>query len=657
MRIRRWVSRPVLPAPRSHCADTAATARVAAGEVFGAMVNRLARRRSFTTVLALALVLASSSAAALGLGQILLKSKLGEPLLAEIPIVTSDPAELEQLSAGLASPETFARIGLQPPDAIVANLRFTPALNNAGDPVIRITSAQPIDAPLLTFLVEVDWGQGRLVREYSTLLDAPRTVSAPLQPPIEAPAASASNAILRAPVVDEQADDLAAETAPAPDIAGVPPPPAIERPAPIAAADRSPATGRTSEYGAVQAGETLSQIARQLDLGAGLDQAMIALLRANPDAFINDNINLLKQGAVLRVPERSEVAALGAAQASALVRDHVQQWRAAQAPVPQPVSADLAAGGTAAADPVAANAATRGARLEIVPPGASRTLQAGTQSGISAGGEGDMLRQELQQTKETLAARDAELAEMQSRLAELEQLQDDQQQLISLKDSELSAVQQRLAQSQQAAPAATAEPAQNSGATWVLGGLGVLLLAAFALWWMRRKAPAGVVFRAPEPRTSSLADAFAPGQSSPLPQQPATAASLAPDDQIEVAAAPEPAPAAGVARAGPLPFWDRNDQPLATSDRLPGHAPEAAAPEAPAPAWHAAGSKPKLAMPAVVADVAPATGVVIQQRLELARAYLDLGDHESARQLLGEVAADGDATDRQNAMRMLRELE
>jgi len=139
------------------------------------------------TALALALALSSGSAGALGLGQIELKSKLGEPLLAEIAIVSSDPAELEQLRAGLASPETFARVGLQPPDGVVANLRFDPALNAAGDAVIRVTSAQPIDQPVLTFLVEVDWGQGRLVREYSTLLDAPRTVSAPLQPPVDAP--------------------------------------------------------------------------------------------------------------------------------------------------------------------------------------------------------------------------------------------------------------------------------------------------------------------------------------------------------------------------------------------------------------------------------------------------------------------------------------
>ena len=154
-------------------------------------MNRFAQ-----TALALALALASSSAAALGLGQLELKSKLGEPLVAEIQIISNDPGELERLRAGLASPETFARIGLQPPQGVVANLQFVSALDARGRPVIRVTSSEPIQQPLLTFLVEVDWGQGRLVREYSALLDTPRTVSAPLQPPIEAPEVAPSNTCL-----------------------------------------------------------------------------------------------------------------------------------------------------------------------------------------------------------------------------------------------------------------------------------------------------------------------------------------------------------------------------------------------------------------------------------------------------------------------------
>ncbi|MEH6422347.1 type IV pilus assembly protein FimV, partial [Pseudomonas sp. CGJS7] len=149
------------------------------------------------TALALALALASGAACALGLGQIEVKSRSGQPLLAEIPVISSGPEELAQLRAGLASPETFQRIGLEAPQGIVTDLRFTLALDSAGKPVIRVTSTQPVNQPLLTFLIEVDWGQGRLTREYSALLDAPRTASAPLQPPIKAPTGAASNTIER----------------------------------------------------------------------------------------------------------------------------------------------------------------------------------------------------------------------------------------------------------------------------------------------------------------------------------------------------------------------------------------------------------------------------------------------------------------------------
>lgn len=149
------------------------------------------------SALGLALALASGAACALGLGQIEVKSRAGQPLLAEIPVIASGPEELAQLRAGLASPETFQRIGLEPPQGIVTDLRFTLAVDRAGKPVIRVTSTQPVQQPLLTFLIEVDWGQGRLTREYSALLDAPRTASAPMQPPIQAATGANPNTIER----------------------------------------------------------------------------------------------------------------------------------------------------------------------------------------------------------------------------------------------------------------------------------------------------------------------------------------------------------------------------------------------------------------------------------------------------------------------------
>jgi pilus assembly protein FimV len=418
-------------------------------------------------VLLLALLLHLPAALALGLGQIEVKSRAGEPLLAEIPIISTDPSELENLQARLASPETFRRIGLEPPTGQVSDLRFAVALDPRGRPVIRITTDAPVQQPLLGFLVEVDWGRGRLVREYSALVDTPDTLAAPAQPPIQAPQAAPSDTIVRAPQTavppgspDQDAPRTGAATEPVEEQAGAVEPPPVP-PAP-AQAPTTPTGAGPGEYGPVRADQTLGRIAAELAEGSGQsrNQVMLALLRANPEAFIGGNLNLIRQGAVLRVPAREEWSQASVAEANALVREHVARWREMRRPVPQPEApageAPIASAPEPTASPAAAGAAatrTPDARLEIVPPGGGAE-QAGTRTGAAAGGEGDMLQQqELVQTRETLAARDAEIQDLQARLAELEQLQQQQQQLIRMKDSELAAAQQRLAQSN-----ATAKP-------------------------------------------------------------------------------------------------------------------------------------------------------------------------------------------------------
>nr|WP_255784039.1 FimV/HubP family polar landmark protein [Lysobacter chinensis] len=589
------------------------------------------------SALALALVVASGSAAALGLGEIVVRSRVDQPLLAEIPIISSDPAELERLQARLASPETFARVGLEPPQGVVSDLRFMVGLDNAGNPVVRVTSAQPVNQAALTFLVEVDWGQGRLVREYSALLDTPRTVSAPAQPPIEAPVAAPSNAIVREPVVP--ANENPAGTASAPSASGDAVPtegtvaedqvPAEPRPVAVARPVRR-IDGDSYEVGS---GDTLSQIASRIDgaRGLSLNQRMAALLQANPEAFIGGNIHRVKSGAVLRIPDAAAMAAFDPADANALVREQTRQWRQPAATVPQPADAGRV-GEPAPASAAAQNAAVADARLEIVPPGASDAAQAGNQSGISAGGEGNMLRQDTQQAQETLAAREAELAEMKARLAELEQLQQQQQKLLELKDSELAEVQQRLAQSAQAQPATE----QGTAMPWLFGGFG-LLLAALAGGWALRQRNARPVFRAPDEsrgeRRPSLADAFAGG---------AVAAPAASGDEDE--AGPVSPQAAGPVDDG----IDEAVPAVVIADGDAGDRP---------PAWHTASSESQAAhAPVVTAADGAGTGGG-NERLELARAYIALGDRDSARQLLAEVRLHGDLAARQQAMQMLRELE
>jgi pilus assembly protein FimV len=633
-------------------------------------VNRLPI--ALSSAFAILLAVAAGPATALGLGQIQVKSQPGQPLLAEIPIISTDPSELQGLQVQLASPETFSRIGLEPPQGIVSTLHFEPALDTGGHPVIRITSPAAVRQPLLTFLIEVDWGQGRLVREYSALLDTPRTVAAPLQPPIQAPVVAPSNTIVRPDVmpVAVAPQPSAAPSIPTPQTTPAPPslaiPPATPEPVsaapPVAAAPIPLATPPRSQYGPVKAGDTLGQIAAAIDPSQehSAAQTMLALLHANPEAFINGNVNLLKRGAILQVPDHSEFAQYSANEAAALVHAQIVQWRGAQRTTLQPAagSASEKATSTTSTAVVAAPARnvparilpthttvarTREARLDIMPASSSRGKRAGvtnqaTQSGIQAGGEGDMLRQQLQETKETLAARDAEVNELKTRVADLEKLQQQQQQLLTLKNSALAAAQQTLATSNRkvempvspqptpAKPATTnppavvatqpvpsVQPAAQWGNAWLWGGLALVILA-FAGWLVSRRRRVAVVA---------------------TPRRAFDTAALA-------ASIPSKAHGLDVNEDEVLAMETLRDAKTAPAGRVTS----ASGTVTPAPTWHAPDTHGQ--------DPEPSS--VIQTPLQRAQSMLDVGDDDSARSLLLQILDSRDPAARETAARMLRDL-
>lgn len=668
--------------------------------------------RTLKAAIAAALLLAAGQTWALGLGQIEVKSRRNQPLLAEIPIISTAPGELAALQARLASPETFRRVGLAPPSGIAADLQFSLGRDAKGRPVIRVTTLKPVDQGVLDFLIEVDWGSGRLVREYSALIDAPNAVTGVVQAPVQLPQPPAENLVQRpAPALVPSASTSSAsapaaaenQNPPAPAmpaseavgssaIAVAPLPPA---PMPVTASRAEPKTAPTTEYGPVKAGETLTKIAGKLGLrqAGSLDQALLALLRANPDAFLGDDVNRLRQGAVLHVPSREAVAAIDPAEAAQVVRQQMQQWAQARRAVRQPetnagaAAATAAAGasdaaGTAKSESAAAsrrvvtstNAAHGEARLQILPPAAPGKAK-GIQSGTSAGGEGSMLQQELRRRDEEIAAKSAEISELKERVAALEKLKDDQQKLIALKDSELAAAQARLAQAnkaalqaaQVAAKPAAAQPAsapaaqdKSSGLPYVWGGLGVVALAVLAWWLARRRKPA------PPPRrrvfdsealAASMMAAAAAAETAPM-----AAADAAPADEAgDAATADAEMPADGAeapVEAKPPAHTAEVTVDLAS---LPPAVP--AAPRADAPQWHSGWVKAGPNAPAAASAPTPAASAgetpahaTPEQRFKLVRAFLDMGDETSAQQLLVEMLDDPDTAVSDEAARMLSKL-
>lgn len=636
------------------------------------MINYL--RLTFSVLLAVAALVSPLSAWALGLGQIKVISQRDQPLLAEIPIISTDSSELEALQARLASPDTFARVGLSPPQGIVSNLQFAVALDARGRPVIRVTSAVPVQQSLLTFLVEVDWGQGRLVREYSALLDTPQTAAAPVQPQIQEAVTDDGNIVVRLPEPDTT-DPLAdatptvlppppgesSESSPADALrsqvpmpvsaaeVAQPPRPMPTQPVASATPDQTDGGAGTGDTRTVQRGETLGGIAADLGRPYSLDQAIVALLRTNPEAFIDGNVNRLKAGAVLRIPADASIASYTPDEAALVVREQAAQWRAAGRALPQPPAvAGAPVGGAPAAETRSADArataiarasrATAQARLEIVPPSANDAKRAGTRSGIHAGGEGDMLRQqELQQTNESLAVRSAEVEELKARVAELEQLQQKQGELIALKDSELAAAQQRLATTQ----AAEARTSTSAGIGPWLGGGAVLLVLGLLVWWRLTRNAKPVVTRHSD---SQRLAAAVPSVGSNASERAEAVDDAVPDDteiQADHQTGSHDDHAEHVVPLPAEPGWNHLAKPAGPAPTAPVPPPRAV------PTWHAGGAE--------VSPLNPATPG--QGRLDLAKAYLDMGDRDTARSLLEEVANRGDTPAvRVEAARLLADL-
>ncbi len=306
------------------------------------------RMKLLAGLLSLSFLWANSSWA-LGLGEIHLNSALNEPLKAEIDLIAATPDELAALRATLAPRDAFTRYGIDRPP-FLSSLTFKVGKSKDGRDVLLVRSTDAIPEPFVTFLVEVNWARGRLMREYTVLLDPPVYTpgeNASTSAPVTAPTASASRSASATPspgTEPSMSTPLPAATPPASAANGGAPSSSAgtgrrsrRHPAPAAAASppaasepAAPSAGAAPGTVEVAKGDTLTKIARSLhaDTPANIDQTMIALYRANPDAF-GGNINILRRGAVLRVPGADDIAALNEREAMGEVHRQMDAWRAA----------------------------------------------------------------------------------------------------------------------------------------------------------------------------------------------------------------------------------------------------------------------------------------------------------------------------------------
>ncbi|WP_455827693.1 FimV/HubP family polar landmark protein [Pseudomonas graminis] len=367
--------------------------------------------RKLVLAIAAASALSSGMAQALQLGEMTLKSKLNQPLSVEIELLDVGGLTAAEITPSLASSQAFVDAGVDR-QQFLDDLTFTPVVNPNGRSVVRVTSSKPLPDSYVRFLLQVQWPNGRLMRDYSVLLD-------PAKFDQSTPAASAPAPRLSAP------------------------------------ASSAPAVSKSAQH-TTTSRDTLWEIAAKNRNGASVQQTMLAIQALNPDAFIDGNINRLKTGQVLRLPDRQQATSLPQPEAIAEVSAQNAAWRQGRR------SANNQAAGKQQLDATkrtqAGNApATTNAQdnLSLV------SAEAAKKGGKGKAGDSQALSDKLATTQEELDTTRRDNAELKSRAADLQSQLDKLQKLIQLKNDQLARLQAE--KGDPAAPATAAMPAQLAG--------------------------------------------------------------------------------------------------------------------------------------------------------------------------------------------------
>ena len=409
------------------------------------MVRRLMLRGMGIVITTWALAI-PGLATALGVGEHKLHSYLNEPL--DLQVSLSDMGDLteEQLRVSLASDTDYQRAGLDR-EALHGDLRFTVELRGDGTGVLTISTRQPVREPFLSFLVDYHWPAGRLLREYTVLLDPPSYAAGFRSPTVSAPGSSQSGAaatpapMASAPPASEKSGAATAAT-PRPSV------PAASGAAQQASRPAGPRRTRT-----VRAQDTLWRIASESrpDSSVSVQQMMIVIQEMNPDAFINGNLNLVREGAVLELPGEQEVREISTRDALTRVAEQNRQWRDMLQARGLAVPAQRQLDGTPRTiERGTAGAAPDAGRVTLVTPDAASGEGSGAGSsdagraGGSASGNTAALQNELAIRDEGLDQLRRENTDLGARLDELEQQLQTSEQILTLRNDQITRLQDEL---------------------------------------------------------------------------------------------------------------------------------------------------------------------------------------------------------------------
>jgi len=282
-------------------------------------------RAALSGAAAATFILAAPDAVALGLGRLAVQSALGETLQAEIEVTSMSAEEAANLRIRVAPPEAYRAANVEY-NAVLPGTRATLQRRPDGRQFVRLTSDRGVQEPFVDVILEISWATGRLVREYTLLFDPPTMARAPAPSPTVPAAATrpTAPAVAEAPAAAPMVPPPAATPRAERRVAAAPSPAPSEARAPSAPSAPStpsaPSAGAGGDEYRVRPGDSLSRIASRTQRpGVSLDQMLVALFRINPQAFISNNMNRLKSGAVLAVPTADAAQQITAPQAREVI--------------------------------------------------------------------------------------------------------------------------------------------------------------------------------------------------------------------------------------------------------------------------------------------------------------------------------------------------
>ena len=393
----------------------------------------------FVTLICL---LSSNIAYTLGVGDIKVESALNQPLDAKIKLFSVRSGESENIRVTLGTLKDFNNAGIERP-LVLSSLKFKVVDNNDGSASIHVTSRKPIKEPFLDFIVEVDWSGGRLLREYTLLLDPP-VFAQRKSAPIKAAVVSAPAPVLRPAPVATPRTGL---SAPAPTVSA----PVVssgdglfphidlgtETSGPITRI-HTPVVTSGDNY-KVKRNDTLWSIAASLRNGsASTEQMMMALLKNNPQAFTNGNINGLKSGFILRIPDSDMLDALNQADARSQTRIQNELWRDARETITSGNTPVGTQGESSSASKATASSGTD-AGVKLVTP---KNRDASNSAQGADGGSDNTEQMAL--VNEQLASKELENSDLKGRLGALEDQIESMERLLDLKEESLADLQNKL---------------------------------------------------------------------------------------------------------------------------------------------------------------------------------------------------------------------